>query len=73
VKKERAFKGAQEAGVEKSNASTMMIGLSLLIALVMIIIGIMIRNNIMQGVSLIRDGISGFVQNKELKFRNQIR
>jgi len=31
----------------------------------------MIRNNIMQGVSLIRDSISGFVHHKELKFRIQ--
>ena len=46
-----------------------MIGLSLLVAIAVIIIGIMIRNNIMNGVFLIRDGISGFVQNKELKFR----
>ena len=53
----------------KSNASTLMISLSLLVVIAVIIIGIMIRNNIMNGVFLIRDGISGFVQNKELKFR----
>ncbi len=60
---------AKSAVVEKSNASTLMIGLSLLIAISVIILGIMIRNNIMNGVFIIRDGISGFVQNKELKFR----
>ena len=64
-----ADKEAKNAVAAKSSASTIMISLSLLIALAMIIIGIVIRNNIMNGVSLIRDGISGFVQNKELKFR----
>jgi methyl-accepting chemotaxis protein len=68
-KEKKALEGEKEAMNEKSSASTLMIGLSLLIAIGMIIIGIFIRNNIMQGVSLIRDGISGFVQNKELKFR----
>ena len=68
-KKEKALKGEKEAISEKSSATTEMIVLSLFIAMAMIIIGIMIRNNIMNGVFLIRDGISGFVQNKELKFR----
>ncbi|AHJ12612.1 methyl-accepting chemotaxis protein [Sulfurospirillum multivorans] len=62
---------AKDAIAEKNSASTMMIGLSILIAISVIIIGIMIRNNIMQGVSLIRDSISGFVHHKELKFRIQ--
>ena len=60
---------AKSAITEKSSASTMMIGLSLLVAIGVIVLSIIIRNNIMQGVFLIRDGISGFVQNKELKFR----
>lgn len=60
---------AKEAIGAKSSASSLMIGLSLLVAIAVIILGIMIRNNIMQGVFLIRDGISGFVQNKELNFR----
>jgi len=64
-----AERDAKEAVNAKSSASTIMISLSLLVAIAVIIIGIMIRNNIMNGVFLIRDGISGFVQNKELKFR----
>ena len=64
-----ADKDAKNAVIEKNSASTIMISLSLLIAIAMVIIGIVIRNNIMHGVSLIRDSISGFVQNKELKFR----
>lgn len=68
-KKENAFKGADEASIEKRSASTMMIGLSLLVIVGVIILSFMIRNNIMQGVSLIRDSISGFVTNKNLKFR----
>ncbi|AFL68129.1 methyl-accepting chemotaxis protein [Sulfurospirillum barnesii] len=67
--KQLAEHEAQKAMEEKNTATYEMIGLSLFAAFAMIIIGIMIRNNIMQGVSLIRDSISGFVQNKELKFR----
>ncbi|WP_333804067.1 methyl-accepting chemotaxis protein [Sulfurospirillum sp.] len=69
LKKERAFAGAGEAATEKSSASTMMIGLSLLVIMGVIILSFIIRNNIMQGVTLIHDGISGFVKNKNLKFR----
>lgn len=47
----------------------MMIVLSLIVAIAVIAFGFIIRNNIMQGVSLIRDSISGFVSNKNLKFR----
>lgn len=64
-----AEKDAKDALSAKSSAATIMIGLSLLVAISVIIFGIMIRNNIMTGVFLIRDGISGFVKNKELKFR----
>nr|WP_161491984.1 MCP four helix bundle domain-containing protein [Sulfurospirillum diekertiae] len=60
---------AKEAMSAKSSATTIMIGLSLMVALAVIVLVIIIRNNIMNGVFLIRDGIAGFVQNKELKFR----
>jgi len=60
---------AIKASETKDSASSMMIALSLMIIAAVIIIGVMIRNNIMNGVFLIRDSISGFVQNKELKFR----
>jgi methyl-accepting chemotaxis protein len=64
-----AEKDAKEAMGAKSSAATIMIGLSIVVAIGVILLSIVIRNNIMQGVFLIRDGISGFVQNKELKFR----
>ncbi len=67
--KQLAGKDAEDALSVKSRAMTLMIILSSLIVLCVIGLGITIRNNIMQGVSLIRDGIAGFVQNKELKFR----
>jgi len=60
---------AKEAMSAKSSATTIMIGLSLMVALAVIVLVVIIRNNIMNGVFLIRDGIAGFVQNKELKFR----
>lgn len=66
---ELAEKDAKEAVSAKSSAATMMIVLSLIVAVSVIVFGIIIRNNIMAGVFLIRDSISGFVQNKELKFR----
>lgn len=64
-----AERDAKEALSVKSSATTLMISLSLLILVCVIGISMMIRNNILTGVHLIRDGISGFVQNKELKFR----
>lgn len=64
-----AEKDASDAEKEKSSASMIMIALSLGIAMAVIIVSLMIRKNIMQGVFLIRDSISGFVNNKELKFR----
>ena len=66
---ELATKQAKDAVAEKNNATTMMIILSLIVAISVIAFGFIIRNNIMQGVSLIRDSISGFVSNKNLKFR----
>ncbi len=60
---------ATEAHNVKSDAKKIMIMLSFLVAIAVIFLGVLIRKNIMQGVSLIRDSISGFVQNKELKFR----
>jgi len=59
---------AHAAGVEK-NASMIMIILSLSIISSTIFISILIRNNIMHGVHLIRDSITKFVKDKELKFR----
>ena len=53
----------------KQNAS---IEMTLIIALIIastIFLSILIRNNIMQGVHLIRDSITQFVKDKELKFR----
>ncbi len=67
--KKLAEKDANLAEKEKSSATTIMIALSLAIAIAVIFLILMIRNNIMQGVFLIRDGISGFVSNKELNFR----
>ncbi|WP_041959886.1 methyl-accepting chemotaxis protein [Sulfurospirillum arsenophilum] len=67
--KQLASKDAEDALIVKSRAMTILIMLSSLIVVCVIGLGIAIRNNIMQGVSLIRDSIAGFVQNKELKFR----
>jgi len=64
-----AARDAKLAVGEKSNATNIMISLSLIVVIAVILFGIVIRNNIMRGVFLIRDGIAGFVQNKELKFR----
>ena len=64
-----AEKDAKDALTEKNSASTIMISLSLMIALGVIILGFIIRNNIMKGVTLIHDSITGFVNNKNLKFR----
>ena len=66
---EMSHNEAIKAVAEKNSASMMMISLSLLVVIGVIVLGIFIRNNIMNGVFSIRDGISGFVQNKELKFR----
>ena len=67
--KKMAENDASDAEKEKSSASIVMIVISLAIVIAVILLILMIRNNIMQGVFLIRDGISGFVNNKELKFR----
>ncbi len=60
---------ASDAEKEKNSASMIMIALSFGVAIAVILFILMIRKNIMQGVFLIRDSISGFVNNKELKFR----
>ena len=67
--KKMAENDASDAEKEKSSASIVMIVISLAIVIAVILLILMIRNNIMQGVFLIRDSISGFVNNKELKFR----
>ncbi len=53
----------------KQNASTEMTLVIILIIVSTIFLGFLIRNNIMQGVHLIRDSITNFVRNKELNFR----
>ncbi|DAB36323.1 MAG TPA: chemotaxis protein, partial [Sulfurospirillum cavolei] len=45
---EDALRESQEAAAEKNSASSMMIGLSLIVALSVIVLGVMIRNNVMQ-------------------------
>jgi len=53
----------------KKNASIEMTLVIALIVATTIFLSILIRNNIMQGVHLIRDSITHFVRTKELKFR----
>ncbi|QIR75069.1 methyl-accepting chemotaxis protein [Sulfurospirillum diekertiae] len=67
--KELAETKALEASNTKDNASALMIGLSLLVAGLVIITSIMIRRNILQGVHIIRDSMVSFVKNKMLTFR----
>jgi methyl-accepting chemotaxis protein len=64
-----AEQSAQYAAKEKSNAISIMIGISLIIILGVLILGFIIRNNIMKGVHLIRDSISNLVKNKDLKIQ----
>jgi len=64
-----AKEGASMGLDAKKGANLMMIILSLSVAAGVIIISIIIRNNIMQGVHLVRDSIGNFVKNKELNFR----
>ena len=64
-----ANKMAKSAADAKKNANIVMIILSLLIIGSTIFISILIRNNIMQGVHLVRDSIGNFVRTKELNFR----
>ncbi|ASC93964.1 methyl-accepting chemotaxis protein [Sulfurospirillum diekertiae] len=67
--KELAETKALEASNTKDNASALMIGLSLLVAVLVIITSVMIRRNILQGVHIIRDSMVSFVKNKMLTFR----
>ena len=60
---------ATKAAKEKSNANLWMISLIVIIVGLTLFFGILIRNNIMKGVHLIRDSITTFVQTKELKSR----
>ncbi|WP_041957937.1 methyl-accepting chemotaxis protein [Sulfurospirillum arsenophilum] len=68
---EIAKNSAKMAAEDKQNASFVMIILSLAIIGSTIFISVLIRNNIMQGVHLVRDSIGNFVRNKELNFRIQ--
>ena len=53
----------------KQSATFWMISIAAMIAIAVIMLSIFIRSNIMQGVHLIRDGITHFVKDKELRFR----
>ena len=53
----------------KGHAFIMMITIAIIVAISVLILSILIRKNIMQGVHLIRDSITHFVRTKELKFR----
>ena len=64
-----AKKMANDAADEKQNANLVMIILSLCIIGSTIFISVLIRNNIMNGVHLVRDSISSFVRHKDLNFR----
>ncbi len=64
-----ANKMAKDAADAKKNANMVMIILSLTIIGSTIFISVLIRNNIMQGVHLVRDSIGNFVRTKELNFR----
>ena len=70
-KKELSEKRALHASNTKDKATTIMIGLSLLVILLVILTSIIIRRNILQGVHTIRDGMVRFVQDKKLDFRMQ--
>jgi len=60
---------AQIARETKQTASVEMTGVILLVIFLTVILSYLIKNNIMQGVHLIRDSITKFVKEKELKFR----
>jgi len=60
---------AQKAVKDKNFASILMIVLSIAVACTTFIISIMIRRNIIGGVTLIRDSMVTFVKEKELNFR----
>ncbi|WP_263833092.1 methyl-accepting chemotaxis protein [Sulfurospirillum oryzae] len=64
-----AHEGAQIGLDTKKSANILMIFLSLGVIIGVIFISVLIRNNIMQGVHLVRDSIGNFVRTKELNFR----
>ena len=66
---EIAKNSAISAADAKKNANYMLIILSLIIIGSTIFISVLIRNNIMNGVHLVRDGIGNFVRNKDLNSR----
>ncbi len=53
----------------KESATLMMILVALGVGISVLVLSFVIRKNILQGVHLIRDSITNFVQTKELKFR----
>ena len=66
---ELAKKMADHAAKEKQNASMIMIIFVLAVVGATIFLSTLIRNNIMEGVHLIRDSIVAFVKDKELRSR----
>lgn len=64
-----ADKDAKIAVDTKQDARSIMIAIVLVVALAICILSILIRKNIMSGVHLIRDSITSFVKDKNLKFR----
>ena len=64
-----ASKMANDAATVKQNTNSLMIIVVLLVVGATIFFSVLIRNNIMQGVHLIRDSITNFVKDKNLKFR----
>ena len=60
---------AKFAAEHKSSADMMMIILGLIVAVITLFLSMSIVKSIMNGVHMIRDGISRFVKDKELKFR----
>ncbi|AFL68785.1 methyl-accepting chemotaxis protein [Sulfurospirillum barnesii] len=66
---ELANQMATHAASEKENANLLLIILSLCIIGSTIVLNLLIRKNIMQGVHLVRDSIGHFVRTKELNFR----
>lgn len=67
--KEIAKQFASEAEKTKKDAMIIMVSISLLITFLIAILGLMIRANIMSGVSMIKQSIFDFVKNKDLSLR----
>ncbi|ARU49152.1 methyl-accepting chemotaxis protein [Sulfurospirillum diekertiae] len=66
---ELAKVSANHASDVKNSAAIMMVVIAIASAVALLLFGLMIRSNIIQGVHIIRDSVVSFVQHKELKFR----